>query len=133
MHPLWLDLEPESGTRAVPLPWAWHHRELQALRHKILMAHNGQLPSPPPPYLSPGAEWRPQQPLPSQALPSQMPLSDLPSLADVDAALGRIRHGSYGLCEETGLPIPPELLEATPWVHCCPRPASRLPNLPPEP
>ncbi len=126
MQPLWLDLEPESGIRAVPLPWAWHHHQLQSLRHQILAANNGHLSHPPPspPGLpSQAQDWRPRQ-----APPTPLPWPTPPSLAEIDAALGRIRHGTYGLCEETGQPIPPELLLAAPWLHRCPVSAPPTPS-----
>ncbi|MBA3025278.1 MAG: conjugal transfer protein TraR [Sulfurimonas sp.] len=35
-------------------------------------------------------------------------------LLEIDAALGRIKSGSYGICEKTGKPIPKERLLANP-------------------
>lgn len=35
-------------------------------------------------------------------------------LAEIDAALGRIQAGTYGVCEKTGSPIPVERLLANP-------------------
>ena len=40
-------------------------------------------------------------------------------LAQVDAALGRLDAGTYGVCARCGRPIAPERLEAIPWAaHC---------------
>jgi len=36
------------------------------------------------------------------------------ALAEVDAAFARLEDGTYGICEETGEPIPDERLEAMP-------------------
>lgn len=36
---------------------------------------------------------------------------------EVDAALRRIESRSYGICELTGRPIPPERLRAIPWTR----------------
>jgi DnaK suppressor protein len=36
---------------------------------------------------------------------------------EVEAALNRIRDGSYGKCELTGKPIPASRLEAIPWTR----------------
>jgi RNA polymerase-binding transcription factor DksA len=35
---------------------------------------------------------------------------------EIDAALGRIEAGTYGLCRVSGLPIPKERLRAIPWA-----------------
>lgn len=35
-------------------------------------------------------------------------------MAEIDAALGRIQAGTYGICEKTGSPIPLERLKANP-------------------
>jgi RNA polymerase-binding transcription factor DksA len=40
------------------------------------------------------------------------------ALAEIDAALQRIRDGSYGVCEVTGQLIPRQRLEAIPWARC---------------
>lgn len=39
------------------------------------------------------------------------------SIAEVDAALGRIENGTYGIDEETGEPIDPARLEAIPTAR----------------
>ena len=38
-------------------------------------------------------------------------------LVEVEAALERIRQGTYGICEATGQPIAPERLRALPWTR----------------
>lgn len=40
-------------------------------------------------------------------------------LAEIDAALARVRDGSYGTCETCGRPIPPARLEARPSASRC--------------
>lgn len=40
-------------------------------------------------------------------------------LAQIEAALGRISDGSYGLCEVCGTAIPEGRLEARPWTPFC--------------
>jgi len=39
------------------------------------------------------------------------------ALHEIDAALSRIRTGTYGGCEETGKPIPAARLKAIPWTR----------------
>jgi RNA polymerase-binding transcription factor DksA len=36
---------------------------------------------------------------------------------EVNEALGRIEHGTYGRCELTGKPIPADRLDAIPWTR----------------
>jgi DnaK suppressor protein len=43
--------------------------------------------------------------------------ADQQAIYEIDEALSRIRNGSYGTCELTGLPIEPERLEAIPWAR----------------
>lgn len=38
-------------------------------------------------------------------------------LAEVEAALERLRAGTYGVCERTGQPIDPARLRALPWTR----------------
>jgi RNA polymerase-binding transcription factor DksA len=38
------------------------------------------------------------------------------AVAEIDAALGRIADGSYGICVVSGKPIPKERLQAIPWA-----------------
>ncbi|UCC98918.1 MAG: TraR/DksA C4-type zinc finger protein [Phycisphaerales bacterium] len=40
-------------------------------------------------------------------------------LREIDEALGRIEHGTYGICEGTGKPIPKARLKAQPWAKHC--------------
>ena len=40
-------------------------------------------------------------------------------LAELDAAVGRLRSGGYGICEDCGDPIPTERLEAHPAARAC--------------
>jgi RNA polymerase-binding protein DksA len=40
-------------------------------------------------------------------------------LTAIDAALGRIDNGSYGVCARCGRAISPERLEARPWASLC--------------
>jgi RNA polymerase-binding transcription factor DksA len=39
------------------------------------------------------------------------------ALHEIEAALSRIRTGSYGRCEETGKAIPAARLKAVPWTR----------------
>ena len=39
------------------------------------------------------------------------------ALAEIDAALLRLKNGTYGYCEETGEPISPARLKVIPWTR----------------
>jgi RNA polymerase-binding transcription factor DksA len=51
------------------------------------------------------------------------------TIRQIEAALDRLRDGTYGTCQECGEPIPTERLVAVPWtafcVGCASRPSSR--------
>jgi RNA polymerase-binding transcription factor DksA len=49
------------------------------------------------------------------------------SFAEVEAALQRIRNGTYGICEATGKPISLDRLRAIPWTRFCREAAPRTP------
>ncbi len=51
--------------------------------------------------------------------------NQLEHLEDIDAALGRIVDGTYGICLECGQPIVEASLEARPWTGYCIDHASR--------
>ena len=38
-------------------------------------------------------------------------------LSEIESALARMERGTYGICEETELPIEPERLLAIPWTR----------------
>ena len=38
---------------------------------------------------------------------------------EIEAALGRIRRGVFGVCERCSEWLPPQRLEAAPWARCC--------------
>jgi RNA polymerase-binding protein DksA len=40
-------------------------------------------------------------------------------LGEIDAALGRLEDGTYGICTNCGTQIPAERLEARPWATLC--------------
>ncbi len=44
---------------------------------------------------------------------------DMKLLREIDEALARLREGTYGTCEECGLPLAKKRLEAIPWAQCC--------------
>ncbi|GAB3493520.1 TraR/DksA family transcriptional regulator [Flexivirga lutea] len=55
----------------------------------------------------------------SRALVSSLSDADRRQLHDIDAAIARVRDGSYGRCEECGKPIDAGRLEARPTATRC--------------
>jgi RNA polymerase-binding transcription factor DksA len=37
----------------------------------------------------------------------------------INAALGRLERGEFGICNECGEPIPAKRLKIVPWATCC--------------
>ncbi len=52
-----------------------------------------------------------------QALTLSLVEEETKELAEIDAALERVRNGAYGICEGTGEPIGRERLEAIPYTR----------------
>ena len=43
--------------------------------------------------------------------------SEQEAIAEIEAALGRIQLGTYGVCERSGVPILPSRLDLIPWAR----------------
>jgi len=52
--------------------------------------------------------------------------NDEHAIREIDDALQRIRDGTYGVCEETGKPIPASRLRAIPWTRWTRQVAEKL-------
>ena len=98
---------------AIPARWSCHHRHLLQLRSRLLRADLGLLEN---------ARTPAEAGLGAQVIDFTLALltREYDALGEVDAALDRIEHGTYGTCEATGRPIPPDRLRAVPWLrHAC--------------
>jgi len=98
--------------------WAWHLKALVRLRETLLRAHAEHEAS-----AADRAELHSVDPVDvaEDRIEHQVILAELHAeedrLAEIEAALSRIRAGKYGLCEATGEPIPPARLRAIPWTR----------------
>jgi DnaK suppressor protein len=54
--------------------------------------------------------------------------SEQDAVYEIDAALERIREGTYGICELTGKPIEAARLEAIPWTRFSAKASKQLEN-----
>lgn len=113
----------KSATLAGPVPdipvqWAWHYRALQKLREQLLVERGGfreTATEPMEPHSLSMADSATDEFDHDLALSQMSSRQDL--LNEVDQALKRILDGSYGICEETGKPIPGARLKAIPWTR----------------
>jgi RNA polymerase-binding transcription factor DksA len=107
--------------------WDWHYRALSRLRDELIRErdeHTAAFRLP----LARGGEDA------SDVAAEQTEHAELlaelrneeAELAEVEAALQRIRDGTYGICAATGKPIPAARLRALPWARCCREAAGEL-------
>jgi RNA polymerase-binding transcription factor DksA len=105
-------------TAKIPSKWIWHYRMLMALRTRL------------------AGEWTEHMkesafPLDREPMEFTETASDISEhevlaaevaleeglLHEVDAALLRLREGTFGICEISGKPIPTDRLRALPWTR----------------
>jgi RNA polymerase-binding transcription factor DksA len=110
----------ETATGAgTPDPrWAWHLKTLLRLRDALLRAHAEHEAS-----AADRAELHSVDAadVAEDRIEHQVILAELHAeedrLAEIEAALTRIRNGAYGICEATGEPIASARLKAIPWTR----------------
>jgi RNA polymerase-binding transcription factor DksA len=116
-----------SGEKIDPR-WRWHYRALMRLNGRLIgereahrrevtesLAESHKDPS------DTAADRRERD-----ILFAELGMEDN-SIAEVEAALQRIRSGTYGTCEATGKAISPDRLRAIPWTRFCREAAPRTP------
>jgi len=100
-----------------PPSWEWHRRTLEALRARLLdEEHDLQedtegLLVPEPVDFAEQANSRNERVILEAELRTEQDI-----LEQVEAALERLREGTYGICVVTGLPIAEARLRALPWT-----------------
>ena len=111
----------------IPLQWRWHHRTLLALRERLLN-HRAHLAA----EAIAAAEPLDAADLAAEDFEHDLALGRLSGeqdvLYEIQAALSRIRAGTYGLCEVTGESISKARLRAVPWTRFCQAVEQRLEN-----
>ena len=98
--------------------WARHYRALVSLRNRLLeerAQRRAQVAQPLEPHSMDMADSASDQFDHDLALSEMSAEQDM--LYEVEAALKRILNGAYGICEETGRPIPTARLRAIPWTR----------------
>lgn len=103
---------------SVPARWAWHYGRLLALRGRLQAATGVCLAAAAEPLELHGAAMADSATDESDHdLALGILAREQDALQEVDAALRRILEGGYGVCEETGRPIPAARLRAVPWTR----------------
>lgn len=92
---------PRRDRLRVSRRWDWHYRTLVALRDHLVQERE-----------SPQATDKFDRDF-IRALLAREP----DALGEIGAAIDRILHGTYGMCETTGRPIPAARLRAAPWTR----------------
>jgi RNA polymerase-binding transcription factor DksA len=104
--------------REVPARWRWHHGVLLSLQSRLLQ-EAGVLRAagrdPLEPHSLSEADSATDEFDHDLALGELSAETDL--LYEVNEALRRIHDGSYGVCGQSGRPIPPARLRAVPWAR----------------
>lgn len=108
---------PAASGRINP-KWTWHQRVLLALRERLLAQRQARLTEaaqPLEPHSMSAADSASDEFDHNVALAVLSAEQD--ALQEIDAALQRLRAGTYGVCEETGKRIPSARLKAIPWTR----------------
>ena len=98
----------------VPAQWAEHYERLCAEREKLLQrdCSQGEAFQPKIDDMADAASEESQRGLTMVSANARQG-----AMAEIVDALRRIERGTYGVCEITGEPIPPERLLSVPWAR----------------
>ena len=101
-----------------PPKWAWHHRTLTRLHEVLVAARREHAAATRLPHERGGADALDftEGELELRDLRAELAHEDS-ALAEVEAALRRLREGRYGICEDSGARIPAARLRALPWTR----------------
>jgi len=118
---------PAPAAPPVLTKWVWHYRTLLRLRARLAAEcdeHLHAAATASEPRLG-EREDRADDELECDLLFAQIRAEE-GMLAEVEAALQRLRRGTYGVCEKSGEAIPPARLRTTPWARYTRAVAARL-------
>lgn len=101
-----------------PERWAWHYHALQALIDRLLDQRSDRLSEAGEPMDPPSLDLVGSA---TDELDHTLALSLLSreqdALHEVMSAIHRILDGTYGVCEDSGEPIPADRLRTMPWAR----------------
>jgi len=117
-----------NSTEKIDPRWRWHYRALMRLNGRLIAerdAHRREVTESLAESHKDPADTAADK-SERDILFAELGMEDN-SIAEVEAALQRIRTGTYGICEATGKPISPDRLRAIPWTRFCREAAPRSP------
>lgn len=125
-----------SPLSGIPARWLWHYHTLQRIRAEVSEARREHRVDASAPLERGGTDSvdTADGACELDTLRAEIALEGA-ELTEIDAALERLRHGTYGICEVTGGPIEPARLRAVPWTRFSAAAASRgtASTVPPPP
>jgi RNA polymerase-binding transcription factor DksA len=116
-----------GGEMEIPARWAWHYEALSFLREELIRERKARLSEvaqPIEPHSMNLADSATDE-FDHEIALSRLSI-DQDALYEVEAAMKRILDGTYGVCEQTGEPIPAARLKALPWTRFRKEVATRL-------
>jgi DnaK suppressor protein len=112
----------------IPKRWVWHYETLSSLRERLISERKQLLSEAAQPIEAPNGMNLAD--LATDEFDHELALSrlsvDQDALYEVQAAMMRILNGKYGICEQTGKPIPAARLKVLPWARYRKEVADRL-------
>ncbi|HEY5706331.1 MAG TPA: TraR/DksA family transcriptional regulator [Terrimicrobiaceae bacterium] len=119
---------PDSGGGiCVPKRWIWHYETLSSLLEGLLRERKERLSEVAEPIEPHSMDLADSA---TDEFDHEIALSrlsvDQDALYEVEAAMKRILDGTYGICEQSGKPIPAARLKALPWTRFRKEAANRL-------
>ena len=107
--------------------WAWHYETLLALREQLTHVRDEHRSDAATSVESGGADSvdHANDQAEREVIMAELNAEEA-ELTAIDAALQRLRDGTYGICARTGKPIAADRLHAVPWTPYSREAASRL-------
>jgi RNA polymerase-binding transcription factor DksA len=108
----------KPAPKKIPSKWAWHRQTLLRLRAKLREAREEHDHAARMPHERGGADPLDfaEDEVELRTLRTELALEDF-ELNEIEAALQRLKNGTYGVCEDTGRPIAAARLRAIPWTR----------------
>jgi RNA polymerase-binding transcription factor DksA len=107
-----------AGRDKIPPQWRWHYRALVTLAEKAVQQSKEHRREAAADFERPDFKDISSDTSENDVLFAELQSEEF-MLTEIDAALQRIRSGTYGVCEATGRTIEPERLRALPWTRFC--------------